>query len=253
MKTGAPTRARGFTLIEVMLAMAILGGVIAAIYSVWTGIVKAAKVGQDAAAAAHRERMVVRVVEDALAGAQLFVANPQYYSFELEGEGRGALSFVSSLPEAFPRSGKFGTATMRRVIFSVESGNGYSKRLVLRQHPILMEIDEDERLHPVVLAESVKKFSVEVWDPTAKEWADTWLLTNQLPKMVRVSVQLDYAGTRGVSTSPLLTTVVGLPTDGVQPNWQMPTVTGGGPQNPRGPRNPQPQPIQPTPRPPRNR
>lgn len=231
MKRGGHFRAGGFTLIEVMLAMVILGGVIAAIFSTWTGIVKASKVGQDAAAAAHRERMAMRVVEEALTGAQLYVANPMYYSFEVDQGGKVALSFVSSLPKAFPRSGKFGDALMRRVMFSVEAGAGYQKRLVLRQNPILMEMDEDERLHPVVLADSVKTFVVEVWDPVASEWADTWLLTNQLPKMVRVSLQLNYAANRGQITSPLLTTVVGLPTAGVQPAWQTPTVgadPGGG-------------------------
>lgn len=227
MKRGGHFRAGGFTLIEVMLAMVILGGVIAAIFSTWTGIVKASKVGQDAAAAAHRERMAMRVVEEALTGAQLYVANPMYYSFEVDQGGKVALSFVSSLPKAFPRSGKFGEALMRRVMFSVEAGAGYQKRLVLRQNPILMEMDEDERLHPVVLADSVKTFVVEVWDPVASEWADTWLLTNQLPKMVRVSLQLNYAANRGVITSPLLTTVVGLPTAGVQPAWQTPTVGAG--------------------------
>lgn len=235
MRRGGQFHAGGFTLIEVMLAMAILTVVIGAIYSTWTGIVKASRVGQDAAAAAHRERMAVRVVEEALAGAQLYVANPMYYSFEVDNGGKVALSFVSSLPQAFPRSGKFGDALMRRVMFSVEAGAGYQKQLVLRQNPILMELDEDEQLHPVVLAQSVKKFSVEVWNPTANDWADTWLLTNQLPKMVRVSLQLNAAASRGGEIAlPLLTTVVGLPTAGVQPNWQLPTV-GGGPGGPGGP------------------
>ena len=222
---------RGFTLIEVMVAMAILIVVVGAIYSTWAGIVKASKVGLDAATAAQRERMAIRVVEDALASAQLFVANPKYYSFQGENGTAAELAFTARLPRAFPRSGKFGNFDMRQVRFSVESGGGYQKQLVLRQNPILMELDEDEKMHPVVLSADVKKFQFEFWDSTANDWTDTWLLTNQLPKMVRVSLQLNYAGTRHENTSQMITRVVALPTAGVQPTWQMPSVQGGSPAN----------------------
>lgn len=240
MKT-ARLHPRGFTLIEVLLAMAILTVIIGAIYSTWTGVVKASRVGQDAAAAAQRERMAVRVVEEALTGAQLFVANPTFYSFELDQGGKVALSLVSSLPRAFPRGGKFGEALMRRVMFSVEAGPDYQKQLVMRQCPILMEMDEDERLHPVVLAENVRDFSVAAWDPAANDWADTWVYTNQLPKMVRVILQLnDKRAAGGSVAAPPLATIVGLPTAGVQASWQLPNVSGGDqpPPNPVNPGNP---------------
>ena len=236
-------RRAAFTLIEVMVAMAILTVVIGAIYSTWTGIVKASKVGLDAAAAAQRERMAIRVVEDALAAAQLFVANPKYYSFAAENGSEASLTFTARLGPDFPRSGKFGDFDMRRVQFSIEGGGGYAKQLVLRQSPILMEMDEDEQSHPVVLARDVKKFQAEFWDTVANDWTDAWLLTNQLPKLVRLTLQLNYAGTRGVDTSPVITRVIALPTAGVQPNWQMPNVQGG--PAPGGPGNVPPVPIQP--------
>lgn len=227
-------RKSAFTLIEVMVAMAILGIVIGAIYSTWTGIVKASKVGLNAAAAAQRERMAMRVIEQSVAAAQLFVANPAYYSFEVNNDGSPALSFVAALQDDFPRSGKFGGAAMRRIEYSVEGGSGQTKQLVMRQHPILTDFDEDEKLHPVVLAQSVKTLQVELWDANANNWTDRWLYTNQLPKLVRVSLQLAYPGTRGQNSSPLLTTVVALPTAGVQPEYQLPQA-GGAPPGGGGP------------------
>ena len=226
MKTGRNVFMRGFTLIEVMVAMAILVVVVGAIYSTWTGIVKAAKVGLTAAAAAQRERMAIRVVEDALASAQLFVANPKYYSFVGENGSEAMLNFTARLPEAFPRSGKFGDFDMRRVQFSVEGGGGRTKQFVLRQSPILMEMDEDEQSHPVVLAQDVRKFQMEFWDAVKNDWTDEWSQTNQLPKLVRLSLQLNYAGTRGVDTSPTITRIVALPTAGVPAAAQMPAIPG---------------------------
>ena len=217
-----------FTLLEVMLAMAILAVVVGAVYSVWYGIISAAAAGNNAAAAAQRERAAMRIMQEAVAGAQLFVGNPKYYSFEVGEAGTEGLSCVSRLPDSFPRGGKFGAGVMRRVSFAVETGPTRNKVLVLRQQPILTEtMDEDERLHPVVLAENVKSFMVELWDTTANDWTDKWVYTNQLPKMVRVSLQLNYPGQVKANTSQLMTSVVALPTAGVQPTWQ-PTTIGGG-------------------------
>jgi len=240
MRTGRHIFLRGFTLIELMVTMAILVVVVGAIYSTWMGIVKASKVGLAAAAAAQRERMAIRVVEDALASVQLFVANPKYYGFVGENGSEATLNFTARLPQAFPRSGKFGDFDMRRVQFSIEGGGGRAKQFVLRQSPILMEMDEDEQSHPVVLAQDVKKFKMEFWDMEKKDWTDAWLLTNQLPKLVRMSLQLNYAGTRGANTSPTITRIVALPTAGVTPNWQMPAIQGGQPPRPGAPSVPAP-------------
>ncbi|MFM2082178.1 MAG: hypothetical protein RL380_869 [Verrucomicrobiota bacterium] len=222
---------QAFTLIEVMLAMAILMVLIGAVYSIWYGVTSAARSGSTAAAAAQRERAAMRVMQEALAGAQLFVGNPTYYSFEVGEVGAASLTFVARLPDSFPRSGKFGAGAMRRVLFALEPGLDRQQKLVLRQQPIFAEeLDEDEKLHPVVLAENVKSLTVELWDATASDWTDKWAYTNQLPKMVRVSLQLSYpiaGGQFKANTSPLMTAVVAIPTAGVQPTWQ-PTTLGGG-------------------------
>jgi hypothetical protein len=215
-----------------LLALSILSLVIAAVYSSWIGIVKASKAGVEAAASAQRERMAMRVVEEALGSVQLFVANPRYYSFvpdKAVTDGADTLSFVARLPKSFPRSGKFGDFDVRRVTFSVEAGENSKKQLVLRQRPILVdEMDEDEKVHPVLLARDVKKFVVEYWDQTAKDWTDEWTLTNQLPKMVQVTLQLNYQGTQAAIPGEIVTRVVSVPTAGVQPTWQVPTLAGGG-------------------------
>jgi type II secretion system protein J len=227
---------RAFTLIEIMVSVALLAIVVGAIYSTYASIIKASKVGLDAAVASQRERTAMRVIEDALASAQLFVANPNHYSFSGENGSEAWLAFTARLPQAFPRSGKFGDYDVRKVRFSLENGGGHNqKQLVLRQCPILWDMDEDERFHPVVLADDVKKIEFDFWDVTSGDWVDDWLLTNQLPKMVRVTLQLNYAGTRGVDTSPIITRVVALPTAGAQPNWQSP---GGGAPPPPNPPNP---------------
>src|ERR1035441_9575324 len=73
-----------FTLIEIMVAVMVFSLVIAAIYSTWALIMRASQVGQDAAAQAQRQRVVLRAIGDALMGVESFQASQQYYWFRLE-------------------------------------------------------------------------------------------------------------------------------------------------------------------------
>ncbi len=144
MKPASPTRVGAFTLIEIMMAMAIFALVLTAIYATWTLILKSSKLGMAAAAQVQRERISVRVIEDALISTRSFAADLQHYGFIAENGDEATLSFVARLPKSFPRSGKFGDFDVRRVTFSVESRLGAGRELVLRQNPILMDVDVDE-------------------------------------------------------------------------------------------------------------
>ena len=225
-----------FTLLEVMLSISILSVVLAAIYSSWMGIIRAKEVAVEAAATVQRERMAMQVIQEALGAAQLFVANAQYYGFSNDvhfGEAN-TFSFVAQLPEAFPRSGKFGAFDVRRVTFAVESGGDRLRQLVMRQNPILMDMDEDEQVHPVVLARNVKQFKQEYWDTTTSDWIEEWVQTNQLPKLVRITLQLNYGEGNSIKPGEVVTRVIGLPTAGVQPGWQVPSLGNSATSNNTG-------------------
>src|SRR5262249_28140598 len=156
----------------------------AAIYSTWTAILRASKVGRDAAAAVQRARMAGRTIEESLGSVQAFTVHqrfhPEYYSFLAQNGNEAFLSFASRLSPSFPRSGKFAGLDVRRVTFSLEQRNGV-RELVLRQQPLLMDMDLDEKNYPLVLAKYVKEFKTEFWDPRLQDWVDEWRQTNALP------------------------------------------------------------------------
>jgi prepilin-type N-terminal cleavage/methylation domain-containing protein len=235
-------RSLGFTLIEVMAAVAILGLVVGAIYSSWMVIVHAARVGSEAAATAQRSRIAMSVMESALGAAQKFAANDSWYGFEAESGSSGRLSFVARLPASFPRSGRFGDLDIRRITFSVEAGAESGKQLVMRQSPLLMELDEDEQNYPLVLARNVRELRLEFWD-TRKGWIDEWnptrIDTNQLPKMVKIVLEFGTGGSYSGQTGEEIVRVVGLPSAGVLPFWQGQVPNPGSPAGvpPRGATN----------------
>jgi hypothetical protein len=156
-----------------------------------------------------------------MTSARSFASDLEQYGFVAENGGTPILSFVARLPASFPRSGRFGDFDVRRVTFSLEQGAGYSRELVLRQQPLLMEMDEDEREHPIVLARNVRAFEMEFWDRTAGDWADEWSQTNHLPQMVKITLQ--FAGNESQSRiREEITKVISVPAVTVPPQWQTP-------------------------------
>ena len=218
--------ARAFTLVEILMAMAIFGLVLVAIYSTWTLILRSKAVGEAVTAQIQRERIAVRVIEEALTSARSFAADVEYYGFFAENGENATLSFVARLPQSFPRSGRFGDFDVRRVTFAVESGRNYGEhQLVLRQQPILMDLDEDEKDHPLVLAKGVREMMFQFWDTRLNEWVDEWPQTNQLPKLIKVSLQFGSPNQSASVSSQRkdeVTRMIALPSISVPANWQTP-------------------------------
>ena len=206
-------------MLEIIVAFFILGLVVAAIYSSWMAVVRGAETGKKAAAAVQRSRIAVRTLEDGLTSARMFAADMDYYSFEAQNGDDASLSFVSRLSDSFPRSGKFGSFNVRRLTFSIEPGPDSGNQLVLRQNPILMEMDIDEKEHPLVLAKNVTRFGMQFWDVRNKEWVDEWTLTNQLPPLLRFTLELggDDPNSRVRQT---VTKEIAPETTTVPPIWQ---------------------------------
>ena len=226
---------RAFTLVEIVISIGILGMIMVAIFTCWNSILRGSKAGQEAAADAQRGRMAIGAVEMALGSAQMFESNLKYYSFITDTSGDFAyLSFVGHLPASFPGSGLFGDQALRRVSFGVENKDG-DPRLVMRQMPMLQPLERGEEAYPIVLAHGVNKFVLEFWEPRKGEWIDEWLLTNQLPRRLRVA--LAFGGRRDRHTKREADVVfrdIALPAITVPRAWQLGV---GGPGNPVAPTN----------------
>ena len=204
-----------------MIAISIFSLVLAAIYSSWTAILRSRKVAGDATAAVQRARISIRVIEDSLGSVESFVRNANYYSFVGENGSEASLSFVARLAKSFPRSGKFGDFDVRRLTFSVEKGADSARQLVLRQNPVLMDMDIDEKEHPLVLAKNVQDFQLQFWDMRLNDWIDEWTQTNQIPKLVMVTLKLSDSP-YSTQVHEEITRIVSIPAMAVQPGWQMP-------------------------------
>jgi prepilin-type N-terminal cleavage/methylation domain-containing protein len=187
---------RAFTLIEIMIALVIFTMLVAAVYSTWVLLLKSSQIAQAAAAQVQRERITIRTLEDSLTCIQSFQASMKYYAFGVTNGEKPTLSFVARVPDVFPRNGRFGDFNLRRLTFTLEpaadsaGGPSAENDLVLRQNPMLMDMDADEQATPLVLARNVKKFIIECWDTNKLDWADEWNDTNSIPPMMRIKLSL---------------------------------------------------------------
>jgi type II secretion system protein J len=203
-----------FTLLELMLAIAIFAGVLTAIYSTWTAILRGSRVAQAASADIQRSRIAVQALEQALVGAEISMlgANARHFALLLApDESEPILSFVSRLPESFPRAGRFGDLTVRRVTFTLEPDLNDQGTLLLRQTPLLFEPDIDEQENPLVLARNVIVFEMAFWGQNSNEWESEWPYTNQFPRLVRFSLGLGAPNRTHLDPASVVTRLVVIP------------------------------------------
>ncbi len=207
---------------------------------------KGSKVALDVAAASQRARITMSALHDSLLCACLYNENARYYAFIADVDGDySSVSFVARLPKTFPRSGKFGDLDLRRLNFTVEDGPDSKKQLVLRQSPILMDPDKDEQETPLVLARDVNKFVLEYLNTQTGDWVTEWGATNQLPKMMKITLELGHLDQFSSKPQETVFSTLVLPAQGVRREWQIPQfagavpppggVTNSQPNNPRGP------------------
>jgi general secretion pathway protein J len=201
--TGNTRRKHGFTLVEILLALAIFTMLMGALYATWILVIRATTVGKGKAAQLQRERIAMQTLEDSLTCIQSHQASIDYYLFILKNGDQPELSFTAYLPDDFPRSGEFINNTvgsvamdyhMRRVTYSLQAEeSGQGKDLVLRQNPMLMDMSASEQNNPLVLARHVSSFLVECWDTNATQWDTEWDSTNVIPPLVRITLAFDDA------------------------------------------------------------
>jgi prepilin-type N-terminal cleavage/methylation domain-containing protein len=223
-----PTAARrlAFTLLEILVAVALLSMVVAAIYACWNSIIKGSKTALRVAENAQRERIVMRTLHDSLLCACLFNSpgTNLVYNFLAESDSdNSTVSFVARLPGNFLRHGKFGDFDVRRVEFKVEPTSGRSKRLVMRQRLLMTDFDKDELEYPIVLTTNLNRFLVEFVDPKTGDWITDWELTNQLPKEMRITLALGHGDQFTDKADEAIVDVVAPPSVA----WQVPQVGTG--------------------------
>ena len=157
----------GFTLIEIMVSIAIFMMIMVGVIACWKCIVNGKIIAESAAAAAQRARIGIKTVQDALTSAEVITASSSipFYYFLSDTSGKFAqVSVAGHPPPDFPGSGLFGDNLVRRITFDIENVDG-TNNLVMNQWPLLEALDEQNTPYPLTLARDVSVFMLEFWSP----------------------------------------------------------------------------------------
>jgi prepilin-type N-terminal cleavage/methylation domain-containing protein len=233
-------RGGAFTLLELMIAIAIFSMVMVSIYATWSAILRASQTAQKAAAEAQRSRVAMKAIGESMGATEMFLQNIRYYSFMSDTAGDfAAVSFVSHLPPSFPGSGMFGAQAVRRVTFNVEQGKSGKNELILRQSPFLEPPDATAEPYSIILAPSVRQFRLFFWETNTSEWVEEWLWTNRLPRMVRVELALGDPARGPLRPEDVAIKTVFLSSGAIPREAQVPANRGGAVGQPGNVRPPQ--------------
>ena len=170
-------RQAGFTLIEALLAIAILATISTIVFTALASSTQAVEAGRASAAREEMVRRVLRLMADELSiGAK----EPTYTWVGLNGTQDGqpadTLAFVTI--GARPTGPTTRTSDRWRVIYTREGD-----RLVRVARRNLYGAT-DESLEQLDLAVNVVGFNVRYYHTTAHEWADEWAVAGKIPTAI---------------------------------------------------------------------
>jgi len=186
-------RAAGFTLVEAIVAVSILGMVSFMVFKSLLSVMGATKMGAEAADQVQRERVAIKTVEVGLRGMVYYEQNQDMYALDMDliDQDYPYFSFVARVPPDFIGSREFNGQALRRLSFFVDDVDE-SRALVLEQRHV-MRTPQGEDPVPVVrsiLAPQLDQFMILFWSTSAEAWIDEWTETNSLPSRVKVEMAL---------------------------------------------------------------
>jgi len=186
---------QAFTLLEVLLAVSILGIMSLMIFGSFRSLVESTTQAEQALDRLHQGEEVLDQLVRSLRSAAWFDSQPTLYAFQHE-KGTGdppddMASWVSStmafLPPNYPtREG------LNRIFLGIEEIDGETG-LAVSAYPYMLSPDDEEveEVEPWLISPRIKGFSLRYYDLTEEDWVDEWERDNQLPTTVEVTLYLE--------------------------------------------------------------
>jgi prepilin-type N-terminal cleavage/methylation domain-containing protein len=187
---------QAFTLVETLMAVAIVGLIMASVYGTFHSVVDVTETAAEAAEQVQRERIAIKTLEDAFSGIVYYEQNPDKYAFIVDGESSQypTVSFATRVPPDFLGAKEFGSQRLRRVEFAVEDDFETGATLVMYQSPINLATDALEVSEPRkwVLGSDLFTYVLQFYSTVNNSWVDQWDETNSIP--ARIKVELSFKG-----------------------------------------------------------
>ncbi len=188
LSPASPSRTEaGFTLIEVLMAIALLAVIGAMVFGSLMTTTQAMDAGRERAEKEQTVRRVLRVMADEVSLSQQDKAFPWVgMNGTQDGQPADTLAFLTMSDGMGNQAVK--ESEMVRVVYARERDRLI--RFVRRNRYSLT----DEALDQVELADRVRAFNVRYYDVQSRVWTDEWQTTQKLPKALLLEVTFQSPG-----------------------------------------------------------
>ncbi len=172
-----------------MLAVTILGLVVAAVYTTWSTSLTAWKRGTTVMEGFQRERIVMETLQDLAQSALFFTSSPEIYQVSgVQTPGLGStVSFVTGSTTLLPPSEQL-SAGLRRVTISLRRDQHGVVYLGLANTPALADPEKEQEVQWHVLSADVIGFGVQYRNPRDSTWQDRWEEGQLIPSAMMFTV-----------------------------------------------------------------
>ena len=189
----APRRARGFTLIEILVAMAVLVTVMAIIVSAFSAVMNGWDRGRRTLDGLRRGEYVMEQVVDALHSAMASGAAKKAgaYRFEVDNGPVGSLSWVTTSSALLPPHSWLENVP-HRLALSVEPLANGELALMARAWPYLADTNLVD-LTPGFIAPAICGLACQVYNYDTQLWDEEWTTSNSLPAQVQITLYVTVA------------------------------------------------------------
>lgn len=193
-KSKIENRKSAFTLLEILVSVAILTTCMALIAMIYTNTIKAWRLAENVMDELHQGDFIVEQLVSALRSEAFFKNNAKVYGFWLDDMGTQSsahdeISFVTSSSAFIPSDSPLQNSLHRIWITIGQDKNG-REGLAVRALPHIMKEMDKNKVDPWVVSSRVKAFDCQVYNAELKDWEDDWEDTNKIPNLVKITVTI---------------------------------------------------------------
>jgi len=202
---------RAFTLLEVMLAVMIMGMVMSGIYAIWSAALSGWKRSSSISESFQRQRVVMDALEELTSSIAYFGSQNGLYDIQgTRSDADGdSISFVTSSDVLLPPTESSVTG-MRRVTIAVYRDRAGNPFLGIINEPALRPTDSTYKSETHVLSYNVCGLQIRYRDPRDAGFKDKWEDPDVIPSGIEFTVA--FCSTDRQSPPVIVTRTVDIPT-----------------------------------------
>ncbi|MDF7807394.1 type II secretion system protein [Pontiellaceae bacterium B12219] len=187
-------RKRGFTLLELLVAMVIMVIAMSIAFQAFSGTVRGWKRGMEVMDGIKHGDFAMTQLVAALNSTIYFYNGKKTYAFTFEKDSNSGLpadsiSFVTSSGAFMPFDSPFISGPHRLNLF-IDNDDGAPALFVSALPAVANPEDEEDELEadPILVSREVQGLEILIWDDENEDWTEEWEQENSIPERIMLTI-----------------------------------------------------------------